>query len=83
MARAVIFATQRDNSVSITKSATRHHALLMDFGGQSETQNPTLILFEQVLLALLTPDVKINTPENNLNFVKIYCKPNQNVNLVR
>ena len=73
----------RDNSVSITKSATRHHVLLLNFAVRSDTQNPTLILLEQVMLPPLTPDARINTPESNLNFMKIYCNSNQNVNLVR
>ena len=72
-----------DNSVSITKSATRHHVLLLNFAVRSDTQNPTLILLEQVMLPPLTPDARINTPESNLNFMKIYCNSNQNVNLVR
>ena len=69
--------------MSITKSTTRHNVLLLDFAVQSDTQNPTLILLEQVMLPPLTPDARINTPENNLNCMKIYCNPNQNVNLVR
>ena len=74
----------RDNSVSITKSATRHHMLLLNFAVRSGTQNPTLILLEQVMLPPLTPDAaRINTSGSNLNFMKIYCNPNQNVNLVR
>ena len=68
----------RDNSVSITKSATRHHVLLLNFAVRSDTQNPTLIM-----LPPLTPDARINTSESNLNFMKIYCNSNQNVNLVR
>ena len=73
----------RDSSVSITKSATRHHVLLLNFAVRSDTQNPTLILLEQVMLPPLTPDARINTPESNLNFMKIYCDSNQNANLVR
>ena len=76
-------STVRDNSVSITKSATRHRVLLLNFAVRSDTQNPTLILLEQVMLPPLTPDARINTPGSNLNFMKIYCNPNQNVNLVR
>ena len=73
----------RDKLVSITRSATRHHVLLLDLAVQSNTQNPTLIQLKQVMLHPLTPDPRINSTENNLNFVKIYCNPNQNVNLVR
>ena len=73
----------KDNPVSITRSATRHHVLLLDFAVQSDTQSPTLILFEQVMLLPSTPDARINTPEKNLNFMKIYCNPNRIVNIVR
>ena len=71
-----------ETTQSPASSATHHHVLLLDFAVQSDTQNPTLILLEQVILPSLMPDARINTPENNLNFMKIYCNPSQNVNLV-
>ena len=56
--------------------------LLLGFAVQSDIQNSTLILLEQMMLPPLTPDREINIPENNLSFIKIYCNPNQNVNFM-